>query len=158
MIGRWQAGLVLVAAALILAASRGGADGGFLSREDIVPQEPHQSAVIVYQNGVEDLTLQVGYSGATGGFAWIVPTPAQPVPGPCAPEVFDRLDALVHPPAERRSRARSGGGFGGMGGEDPVRVLSRERIGIHDVAVLDTRNADALLDWLRQNGFRVRDA
>src|SRR5207244_13084029 len=139
MFPRWQVGMAVAGAALVLAATRSGADGGFFPAEHgSVPSEPHQSAVIVYQNGIENLILQVGYEGAAGGFAWIVPTPGKPVAGPCAPKLFEQLDTLIYPPRKQRQQPRRRpGAFGGWSDPAPVRVLSRERIGIHDVAVRD---------------------
>lgn len=139
---RWIASVALFCAVGLTAM----ADGGFVSREARAIAEPTQKALIVHQKGIEDLILQVRYQGASEDFAWIVPTPSQPRVGRCSPRIFSELYRL----AQARDRQPSGG-FGGGG----VQVLERKQVGVYDTAVLEARNPQALLIWLRKNGYHV---
>ena len=53
-------------------------DGGFVWTGYKRLREPDQKAILVYENGVEDLFLKVKYEGNISEFGWIVPFPTQP--------------------------------------------------------------------------------
>jgi hypothetical protein len=70
-----RASLVVLLAALGLAAVA-RADGLFVwKNEQIDIHEPEQKALIVFDEGVEDLVLSVKFEGAPEEFGWIVPLP-----------------------------------------------------------------------------------
>ena len=132
-------------------------DGCFVprpSRRDIY--EPTQKALILFQQGREDLILQVKYSGAVDDFAWIVPTPGRPAVGECDPAIFSALSIATNPrPAGKGGHGTLGGGAMGGLGAPSVHVLEMKTVGVYDVAVLAANDPGALLRWLKGHGYAV---
>ncbi len=54
------------------------ADGCFVLKTNEHAAEPTQHAVIFYDEGVQDIFLQVGFEGEASEFGWLVPVPAKP--------------------------------------------------------------------------------
>jgi hypothetical protein len=144
------------------------ADGGFIPmgpkdpREKAIQREiggPEQKALIVFTNEVEDLTLQVKYSGAMEKFVWIIPSPAKPVIGPSRPDLFRALSEFTIPPPPPSIKTHHGrrGTFGGATPEPTVNVLERRQVGYYDVSVLETYDADKTVEWLNKNGYLVSE-
>lgn len=132
------------------------ADGCFVwTNEHIDITEPEQKAVIVYDEGREDLVLEVKFSGPAREFGWVVPLPSRPQMFPGKARVFEYLSMRTQ---ERRfgqsprALVHVGSGFGGA---SSVRVLERSRVGIYDTAVLASDTGEDLETWLRENDFRL---
>lgn len=92
---------LVLTVALLAAAGAARADGCFITADKRDITEPTQKALIVCSGGVEDLVLQVRYSGETSGFAWLVPTPARPQVGQASERLFYDL-AVFTRPVERK--------------------------------------------------------
>ena len=152
--GMW---LVLTALLTVGAWGVAGADGCFVPRhrtgarpQDI--SEPNQKALIVFQDGVEDLIVQARYQGGDEDFAWVVPTPARPQVGKCSNKLFHELSRFTAPPmptAPSRSESNAGGA------RDGVTVYERKQVGVYDVTVLGATGAGGLLHWLNSHGYAV---
>src|SRR5437763_2640681 len=99
------AGLMLV---MVLRSGAARADGCFITADKRDIAEPAQKALIVYQRGVEDLYLNVRYSGEAEDFAWIVPTPSQPRVTQASTKLFYDLGIFTNPV---KSHGFGGGGF-----------------------------------------------
>lgn len=117
---------------------------------------PGQKAIIVYdaERGREELILSVQLLGESPEAAWVVPVPSTPVVNTASAEWFSQLSDLTQPQVETHSvpfpmpgAAPEGGPPGG------VEVLSRERVGVYDVSVLEADRPGVLLDWLDENGY-----
>ncbi|MFW6126137.1 MAG: DUF2330 domain-containing protein [Chloroflexota bacterium] len=131
------------------------ADGGFIASdpaEDIY--QPSQKAIIVHQDGREDLVLQVRYEGDVEEFAWIVPVPDYPDVDVSPPELFEELAYFT------AVEAYDGGGglfaclpAGGASKESHVDVWEEDSIGIYDYAILSTTDPQALVEWLNAHGY-----
>ena len=125
--------------------------------------EPDQSAVVAYQNGKEQLILQVGYKGDVSEFAWLVPTPSKPEVEEAADFIFETLRDLTLPRLSfwfDADRLLGGGGpmphRGVVGAKKvTVKVLERKQVGVYDVSVLKAKDARELVGWLRRNGYNV---
>jgi hypothetical protein len=122
-----------------------------------------------------DIYVEIGYSGAAESFAWVVPLLAPPISIDTAPTaIFDDLDAATAPRftfayAGATVAQADGGGGCGWGGSsesadsgdaeavaDPeVTVLSTERVGPYEVAVIQSTGAGDLRAWLLANGYRI---
>ena len=109
--------------------------------------EPSQKAIIHWFNGNETLFLQVKYEGLAENFGWIVPLPAEPK--------VTAIDADKSPFAELslHTQSREHRGRKGYEPENDVTILQRKIVGVYDIAVLASKNNDALSDWLIKNGF-----
>lgn len=134
------------------------ADGMFVwrtERQDIL--EPEQKAVLLFDQGVEELVLEVRYAGAVEGFGWIVPLPSVPRVRADDPDLFAYLSMYTQEtPVHRASR----GGERTMSASvvEGVDVLERVEVGVYDVAILSARSGEGLTEWLREHSFRVPHA
>jgi hypothetical protein len=133
------------------------ADGGvFPYGRDADVSMPDQKAIIVYdeERGREDLILSVGLMGGSTEAAWVVPVPSLPEVNTASAEWFERLSELTQPEILTRTRLTTfPGGPTAEFGQGRVEVLSREQVGVYDVAVLSASESTALLDWLDDQGF-----
>ncbi len=136
------------------------ADGGFFSSYEADIWEPSQKGIIVYENGVETLTLQANFMGEAQDFAWVVPAPSLPELSEADVKIFEELHYLTAPRVVYRDSSGCGGWFG-EGDEmdkeidDGVTIISTETVGIYDTTTLSATNPRALADWLRENGYNI---
>lgn len=148
--------LTIAAAAITLAPSL-YADGTMLPeealyrkhRQNALINEPEQKAVIYYRNGIEDLIISPRFEGPASRFAWVIPVPSRPKVDKLDGAIFHELERLTAPADRPR-----GGTFGGAPTKG-VDVLERRTVGAYDVAVLQAGQSDALVQWLRENGFAL---
>jgi len=73
------------------------ADGVFVFtwNKQIDINEPTQKAIILYDQGREDLVLQVKYEGPAKEFGWLVPVPGLPEVKKGSMDCFYELSALT---------------------------------------------------------------
>ena len=133
------------------------ADGAFVFTWDkqIDINEPTQKAIILYDQGREDLVLQVKYEGPAKEFGWLVPVPSLPEVKKGSMDCFYELSQLTQ---ERSAHLRAGGwersGGRGRQEDDGVKVIKVKTVGAYDVAVLSARTGGKLTQWLDANGFK----
>ena len=128
------------------------ADGCFVWNEGVDLYEPSQKAVIVHDDGIEDLILQVKYEGKATDFAWLVPLPAQPEVSGADAAIFAELSEYT----QRRQHWHAFYGTAGRpAGKGKVEVLERKKVSVYDVAVLKADTAEALMQWLAENRYSV---
>ena len=144
---------VLALALLLVAVTPVIGDGGFISSDPSIDiHEPAQKAIILHENGREDLILQVKYEGDVDDFAWVVPVPDYPDVGVSRPELFEELAYLT------AVEAYEGGGFfaclPASGVESsPVDVWEEAEVGVYHYAILSAQDPLGLVDWLNSNGY-----
>lgn len=131
------------------------ADGGLVPPLDRYIYETDQKAVIFYDQGVENLILQITFEGDAKDFAWIIPTPKQPQVEKSTDTLFARLDELTRPEEEG---APMSAGFGLMNTSvddvgRSVRVVETKKIEYYDINVLEASDKNALYNWLNDNGY-----
>lgn len=167
------AGAVSVALAVTHEAQ---ACGGFFCGRQPVDQTAER---IVFEigDGMVTMTTQISFTGEAADFAWIVPLPE--VPDPDSLAVFPQraltaLDANTGPTFAQPSECypvllnATGGAFDavtsgtststtGAAVEPPVQVHVREEVGSYDVAVVESEDPEALITWLRDEGYRVTE-
>ncbi len=129
------------------------ADGFFVWNKGVDLYEPSQKAVILHDNETEDLILQVKYEGKAKDFTWLVPLPAKPEVSAVQCPVFSELSEYT----QKRQRWYAFYGFTPRGEHRPgkVKVLDRKKVGVYDVAVLETDTTEALMQWLGENGYSI---
>jgi HEAT repeat protein len=139
------------------------ADGGFVvpkfvwdKHKDI--NEPTQKAIIVYDAGREDLILQVKYDGPVEEFGWLIPVPGLPTVQQGSMECFNELSRFTQEHFERWWGGRgmtlsAKQGEGKSEKPEPVKVIEVKTVGAYEVAVLSTKDANSLAEWLTGNGF-----
>ncbi len=157
-----NAGLILGLAAGLLAPAIGQADGCFVApkfvwnkHKDI--NEPTQKAIMVYDAGREDLILQVKYDGPVEEFGWLVPIPNLPTVQKSSMQCFYELSRYTQQHFESRNAIPGAAGVASLDRDDekagPVKVVETKTVGAYEVAVLSTKDAAALENWLVANGF-----
>jgi len=120
------------------------ADGGFLWKKDSDLREPAQNAIILYDQGVQEMLLQVRYEGPASQFGWIVPVPTEPSVEPATMKPFYELSR------ECQARQRA---MDGARGPNTVNVLWTKTVGTCGVTLIKAGDAMVLEDWLNRNGF-----
>ena len=165
--------LAAIAAPMVLILACGPAlpDGAFVRSdysgraraEDIT--EPRQKALIIHSDGVEQLVLQVSYKGSASEFAWVIPTPSPPNVFPVHAPVFHGLSAFTDGGVAYWFKpGRAPFSFGGGGGARAsagvkslldVEVLKEEVVGVYDVSVLRSGDAQDLFEWLKERKYQV---
>ena len=123
--------------------------------------EPTQKAIMVYDAGREDLILQVEYEGPVDEFGWLIPVPNLPTVQEGSMKCFYELSQYTQKHFEwghQSSRTRSGAMTLGMDSagaktEPPVKVIETKTVGAYKIAVLSTKDAGALENWLATNRF-----
>jgi len=133
-------------------------DGCFVFRwnKAVDINEPTQKAIIVYDQGREDLLLQVKYEGSLEGFGWLIPVPSLPVVEKGSMEPFYELSQLTQREFGGMFRGAS---LGGTGAEaERVKVTEVKTVGAYEVAILSAKDAGSLAHWLESNGYSVPQA
>lgn len=150
------------ALALVSQAPRAQACGGFFCGRAPVDQTAER---ILFEVGDESVTMttQISYNGAAEDFAWVLPL--FEVPDPDSLAVFPQraltgLDAatgpIFYPPCGYPEAAAGGGGDQEDGGGG-VTVHIRAEVGDYEVAVIESTDPAALIDWLRAEDYRVTE-
>jgi hypothetical protein len=137
--------------ATVLASGHARGDGCFVftwnKQKDI--NEPTQKAILLYDQGREDLVLQVKYEGPAEDFGWLIPVPALPEVRKGSMDYFYELSRLT--------QERFGDGLvhkrtGSLGGApEPVKVIEIKTVGAYEVAALSTREvqgAGVQVGWI----------
>ena len=153
--------LLLELLVILAVLSTARADGCFVVRKFVWDKhkdinEPTQKAIIVWDEGREDLILQVKYDGPVDEFGWLVPVPSLPVVQKGSMDCFYELSRYTQQHFGPQAVANSG--FGGrsqsLGGEEPtVKVIETKTVGAYEVAVLSAKDAGSLETWLKENEF-----
>jgi len=155
--------LVLVVPLLVLfvAPRNLQADGMFVvpkfvwdKHKDI--NEPTQKAILVYDAGREDLILQVKYEGPVDEFGWLIPVPNLPTVQKGSMKCFYELSQFTQQRFESVPQPMSAGlalDKSARTLEPPVKVIETKTVGAYEIAVLSTKDAGALANWLEANQF-----
>ncbi len=123
----------------------------------------HERSLVRWDGAREDIILSLGVLGSSPEAAIIlpIPSPAEVQLGKRA--LFDELDELTKPLVREETEWVLNPSLGGSAmppeavgaGAPPVTVLSRQNVGPFDVANLSAKDADALQNWLDENGFQL---
>src|SRR5262245_41085255 len=155
-LSRVRSNSLLLAATVMFVGTSTLADGCFVFRwnkqKDI--NEPTQKAIILHDQGREDLILQVKYEGPAEDFGWLIPVPAQPDVRKGSMEPFYQLSRLTqeHFRENMMSYGMRGAAQGGKDDQE-VRVIEVKTVGAYEVTILSSTNASALADWLAAHHF-----
>ena len=127
------------------------ADGCLFTYEGEDLWEPSQTALIRYDDGMEDLYLKVGYEGAEGDFAWLVPTPSVPDLERAPTKLFSDLHEITKPDVNYRGAEM----LQFANDKTGATVISRSQVGMYDMAVLSADDSQALYSWFAENNFSI---
>jgi MYXO-CTERM domain-containing protein len=138
--------------------------GVFTPPDGNAPVTDHKLIYTISKTG-SVLYDQVKYTGNPAGFAWVLPVKGTVKVGLSSDALFEALDGFTASqvkepavpgckPAPAQNDGVGRGPFdAGFGGG--VTVKERETVGPYDVVQLSATNANALTDWLTQNGFAI---
>ena len=148
--------LITAITAWLLAAGQARADGCFVfvwnKQKDI--NEPTQKAILLHDQGREDLVLQVKYEGPAEDFGWLVPVPGLPEVRKGSMECFYELSRLTQERwSDRQDQSRATLGAAEESRAGRVKVIEIKTVGAYEVAVLSSGNAASLAEWLEANHF-----
>ena len=140
--------------------------GGFFCTG--VPVDQSAERIIFTQNkdGTISAYVQIEYTGAAPDFSWILPLPeAIPADAVAVPEdamdAFRELEAatdpvFIPPPMpECAIVAAAGGATAAPAAASAVEVFASGEVGPYGFDVVGSDDPDALVVWLRDNGYRV---
>jgi hypothetical protein len=151
----WAAVLIPLglAAACLLAPGNLRANGFVLphDRQGNV-SAPSQKAIILYDQGREDMVLQARYEGPAQEFAWLIPVPGLPEIKPGSMNCFYDLSRLTQEPLwpeefDMRSLASSSSRTG------QIKTVEIKTLGAFEVVVLSPQDTNSLAEWLAAHHF-----
>ena len=162
------AGLGALAAAFV--APEAHACGGFFCGRQPVDQTAER---ILFEVGADSVTMttQISFTGEAPDFAWVLPLGEVPLEGSLAvfhQRALNALDANTGPTFNMPNECyrflalpeSAGAPVDDSGTDAPpsVTVYIRQEVGEYDVAVIESEDPAALIDWLRTEGYRITDA
>ena len=113
-----------------------------------------ERALIRWNDGTEDIVMELSVQGSSQEAAWILPVPSPATVKLGDPQLFDTLRELTKPRIEYTFQPIFMPGMaGGAAPLPPVTVLERQTLGPFDVSTLAAQDATALSDWLATNGY-----
>ncbi|MCI0460564.1 MAG: DUF2330 domain-containing protein [Gemmataceae bacterium] len=124
-----------------------------------------QTVIIIWDavNKVQHFIRKASFKSEADDFGFLIPTPAEPELAESGNDAFPYLFKLTEP--ETITRPRPSGVSCGCsksemkkeaqpGKKDlAVRVLAEKEVAGFQAVVLETKSADALVGWLKQNGY-----
>ena len=142
-----------------------------------------QRTYVSYRNGVETMVLRPGFSGSIDNFGMLIPFPSPPAIRKVDDDIFAHIEAAISPPSVEMTITRQTGevwydgiggligakgtqnGSGGLGSRglglgggglaySEVNVVNQEAVGMYQVAVIEAGSAEALSNWMAENGYR----
>ncbi|MCA9614442.1 MAG: DUF2330 domain-containing protein [Sandaracinus sp.] len=155
--------LAALAGGDLIAPRTAQACGGFFCGQQPVDQSAERVVFAVDQEANQTtMIVQIAFQGNAADFAWVVPLGNVPVEGSL--DTFPQL-ALSALDANTGPQIYQGGGCfeadaaagapSSREDDGGVTVHVREEVGPYDVAVIESDDPSALVEWLRENGFRV---
>jgi len=177
--------ITMTALAIVASAPPAQACGGFFCNRQAIDQSGENILFVYNDDGTITTAIQIFYQGPSEEFAWILPVPAEPTVDVGTDAVFNALAGQTQPFFTTRGEVlgtcRSEPSCGGLWDDldsaergapgaaadagaagppmDPgVDVRLRANVGPYDVAVLASGSAEALREWLSDNGYEIPEA
>lgn len=156
-------GLLFSAALGVVGANAAAACGGFFCSNDPVDQVAER--IVFTVNGDDTITslIEISYQGEAADFSWVLPIPepiaADDVAVPDGgPEVFAELHSLTDvritgPDSE--CPVENDVDFSLSAEDSGVEVFASGEVGPFGFDVIGSEDPNALVDWLRENGYVV---
>jgi hypothetical protein len=152
--------ILLAGIAMLMSASSAQACGGFFCTN--VPVDQSAERIIFAVNeaaGTIDAYVQINYTGSPEQFAWVVPVPNPPKVDVADIATINELDGLTRPnyiappmPDDCPVPVPA------AGGGDGVTVFGQGSVGPYDYAIVGSSDPQALVQWLRTNGYQITPA
>lgn len=158
--------LLLIPLITFLNTDIGHACGGFFCSNVPINQAVERILFVKRNDGKMTTHVQIQFSGQKTDFAWILPVPSVPELGVSHNTVFQQLqfatqptfqleweesDCEFQPPPIFRD-FEDGVPTAAGGGVD---VISEERVGPYETAVITSTDPNAVAEWLIENGYQL---
>ncbi|HQX17608.1 MAG TPA: DUF2330 domain-containing protein [Anaerolineales bacterium] len=115
-----------------------------------------EHVLIRWDGKTEDIVMTLGVLGSSSEAAVVFPVPARAEVQLADAEIFDALQELTKPIVEKQiALFPMVGGTDGAPGGAAVTLLERQTLGPFDVSTLAATDADALGNWLAENGYNL---
>jgi hypothetical protein len=149
---------------LLLSAAASSACGGFFC--SFAPMNQVSERILFVDHGDSVTThVQIAYTGTAADFAWILPVPSRPSLAISHNELFRQLGSATRP----EFLLEWGEGVDDCGllfpqfrfedaletADGGVTVVAEERVGPYETVVLTADDAEAVIDWLVDNGYQL---
>src|SRR5712691_739431 len=160
---RSRLSLVIALSVLVSLVQPGpaAACGGFFCTTVPVDQSAER-IIFAMDQGQVTTWVQINYSGSPDNFAWVLPVPNVPKLAPGTMATFNELDRQTAPvfipppaPACLQRRIPLAAPAASAGRADGVTVLDSGQVGPFDYAVITSPDAQDMVSWLRDNGYRI---
>jgi len=141
--------------------------GGFFCSRVPVDQSGEHLLFGIEDDGTVVAHIQIQYQGAAESFAWVLPLPAEPEVGIGSDEIFRTLRAVTDPTftVDWRTEGQCeqyDRDYGADADSDAdadadadVSVLQQGPVGPYQSAVIQSADAQAVVDWLGDNDYDV---
>ena len=157
---------------LVLSVPAAHACGGFFCTT-VPMNQVAENILFIQGEGTVTTHVQIQYSGTAADFAWILPLPAVPELAVSHNQIFTQLQSATQPDFQLNFVDEGGCYdsyfydliFGGCSacadvgnyGPPGVEVVAQEQVGPYDTAVVSSEDAQAIVDWLVDNGYQLGD-
>ena len=157
--------VAVILVVLVMGSRDVRACGGFFCRT--VPMNQAYERILFVSDGeVVTTHVQIEYSGSAPDFAWLLPVPSLPELKVSHNEIFNQLGFATQPNFvlnwdeegecnlfwQVRFTAAEGAVDDADGG---VQVVSEERVGPYDTAIITADDPQAISTWLFDNGYNL---
>ncbi len=150
--------LVFVCFSLLVVAGITSACGGFFCTNTPIDQSAERIIFTINNDDTISAIVGIDYEGAAEEFSWVVPVPSIPELDVAPTSALDVLQNATNPQINPPRNYCYGvvwseGGFGGGGGG----YLEEGNLGPYDYAIISSDDPRELINWLRDNGYRVTE-
>ena len=156
---------------LVLNVPVARACGGFFCTT-VPMNQVAENILFIQGEGTVTTHVQIQYSGTAADFAWVLPLPAVPELAVSHNQIFAQLQGATQPDFQLNF-VDEGGCYDnhfydfifpescstcagvGVSGPPSVEVVAQEQIGPYHTAVISSDDAQAIVDWLVDNGYQL---
>ncbi|MBU0975162.1 DUF2330 domain-containing protein, partial [Patescibacteria group bacterium] len=160
--------IILLVTFLLMSAgpSKVKADGMILPPSEYYVYETQQKALIIYQDGREDLVISISFAGNASDFGWVIPLPSKPEVSKVDSSIFRKLAEFTEPKENILEKLRGDNNYyspvmysdvtgAALEEKSTVQVIEQKSIGIYDYTILTAEVADDLKDWMNENDYKL---
>lgn len=150
----WAATLAMTLAFVVTPVEACGCGIYFPLEGEASVSEEH--VLIRWDGQTEDIVMTLGVLGGSKEAAVVFPVPTRAEVQLADGELFDALKTLTRPIVKKEMAFFPFlGGSDGTGAPGSVALLERQTLGPFDVSTLAATDADALGNWLAENGYNL---
>jgi hypothetical protein len=166
---RWTLFALLAAAFVALGASQAGACGGFFCQNSPVDQVAERIVFTINPDDTVTSLIEISYVGSAEDFSWILPIPEAiaaadlAVPdggGDAFTALHNMTDVQFIGPdhecfSDRLALSSNDSATVSTAAQSGVEIFATGEVGPFGFDVIGAEDPDALIDWLRENNYRV---